>query len=863
MREHHKEILTEPAEPVGATLPVDTREIAYNEGIDDIEIQINPTIPSTAPHLPSSSPFPPNMSEVHHGRTGTLISALATCGSPCNDYDPMWLVHTHPNTFPHGKGGRPAGMSEADYFECIARRYPPEQFAQNLSLLANMYDIKQRHAVLTQSGVEVRMRPQLIRQLDTLTEQDVNKILMAFTSRASGSALQKSIEGISPPGRMLLRSLKHTARRVEGTPQSFLSLRSKVLCATSVFGAYTLMLNLCPYELNSPWTFTLAGRAYRFDAMGRPEGRPPHIECMNIIAANPLSCAEFLHAYFAAFCDVILGWPMHSKRQLRSNCLFGVISVAYMKYESSGRGGKHAHGQICQPLFQQTRLAELFAQGNAVQKQLFDLMDHLTSGLMPTPMRHIHHASEPMWDPRIDLAADDFPIRREVLTERIPLNSDEKTLRAWLTEATIATNMHEHRPTCKKGGRAGDHTDCRMGYDRPLVPHTQCLRPGSTLVLQKRHHGNLVAHSMCITAAEPANHSFSFSHECSRYLRDLLLWKDRVACGDTTAEEPRVVDAAIASALQSEYSSKYSTKSDNTPENIRTLQVAKVLAEKNEKTARTILTKLLNRITGSVSYPLVMLSSYLLGHGDFWFPIGTAAHNYWSFQQDLLSQQKGIMYEDGEVNVTLNYVLKGGKTYTSATTPVTDYKSRSPYLTQWSPVEVTMAFDLKPAKTRASRTFALIEPHPKALIHGHNPRKDIVLPQSFSSNPARPDDAASQEDKETYAAFALGNFYPYDRAHNDLNGTTLWDKYKYWVDTMPRGKADALAKTMLHNLDQSAQVRDLMKAESAAVIRRFQLRKSTHQHDRRVDEVSPTRTGQLGMVVCFTCASEHCCLYDA
>lgn len=184
--------------------------------------------------------------------------------------------------------------------------------------------------------------------------------------------------------RTLLNGVKAVAGRVIGTPQSFLNLRSKCLAMHTVFGHYTVAFNLCPSELGAVWTFNLAGRPYTFDALGNPNGRPEIDQCRRIIAANPVACAQFFQAYITGFLDIFCGWQHDSDRQTNESCMFGKLHALYVKYECSGRGGLHCHGQALQPFLQTSRLQALFASDAAdVQSALFSLFEAVACAHFP------------------------------------------------------------------------------------------------------------------------------------------------------------------------------------------------------------------------------------------------------------------------------------------------------------------------------------------------------------------------------------------------------------------------------------------------------------------------------------------------
>jgi hypothetical protein len=129
----------------------------------------------------------------------------------------------------------------------------------------------------------------------------------------------------------------------------------------------------------------MSGKEYKFDALGMPSERPHVQACLKIVAENPVACADVIHAYMRAFADIFLGWPMDSDRQVNPDCVFGVLLAAYLKYESSTRGGKHGHGQICQPALQAQRLKEMLENTPAFQFQLHGFMEAVMMAFFPTP----------------------------------------------------------------------------------------------------------------------------------------------------------------------------------------------------------------------------------------------------------------------------------------------------------------------------------------------------------------------------------------------------------------------------------------------------------------------------------------------
>jgi hypothetical protein len=281
-------------------------------------------------------------------------------------------------------------MSLERWAKCILLRHPRRQFARNLGLIADMWNIVQRHKVNTHAWVQLKLTPRLAASLSELTPEDMKHVLQIL-SKPGQSLLNSAVwQKMSPSARVLLDGMKRAGGRVQGSPQSFLSLRSKVLATNVVFGPYTCMINLNPSEANLHWTFTLAGVPYKFDAMGVPEkGALAGWERLRTVAANPVACAQAIRAIMAAFFAIFLGWPLESKHQVNPHCLFGLILAAYLKYEDSGRGGLHGHGQLIQAALQTANLKKLMEDGEAMQERLFQFMESFATSYLPWPSKPV------------------------------------------------------------------------------------------------------------------------------------------------------------------------------------------------------------------------------------------------------------------------------------------------------------------------------------------------------------------------------------------------------------------------------------------------------------------------------------------
>jgi hypothetical protein len=302
-------------------------------------------------------------------------------------------------------------------------------------------------------------------------------------------------------------------------------------------------------------------------------------------------------------------------------------------------------------------------------------------------------------------------------------------------------------------------------------------------------------------------------------------------------ELPPAPNPVLHSAMTSEYNTKYATKADNTHNNHAVLRKAAAIANgiNSAQHGRRILTRCLNAINSTITYPLVMTASYLLGHNDHYFTHKTAVHDTALFTAALSAPVSGQV-----VGVTHSMVADAsqpGRVF--AVTNLHDYHHRHPMLSQYSPVEITIMFTCVKATTVTSRVLLLQTPHPRSrgsAPFGHNPRATCCLPQYIREAPCRPADGenATAADKEAYAAFALANFYS-DRMFTALPGDTLWHKMVSWRSTRSRGDMDKLAWQMLDNIQLRLDARSLMRIDAQTTrVRRRQLQSIASRDDHNV-----------------------------
>jgi hypothetical protein len=173
---------------------------------------------------------------------------------------------------------------------------------------------------------------------------------LLLSQHSNHKTLSAALQQAPPAVRTLVRQAKQVSRRVQGSPGSFASLRSRATAAWDAHGMWTMMLNMNPSELDSAVAFEIAGHKYTFDDAGKPVDRPNQRDRWRIIASNPLAIAHFMELFITAFVDVFLHWPLGAKQQERRDtpCLYGLIDAYFFKFESAGRGGIHVHGAVVQ-----------------------------------------------------------------------------------------------------------------------------------------------------------------------------------------------------------------------------------------------------------------------------------------------------------------------------------------------------------------------------------------------------------------------------------------------------------------------------------------------------------------------------------
>jgi hypothetical protein len=266
-----------------------------------------------------------------------------------------------------------------------------------------------------------------------------------------------------------------------------------------------------------------------------------------------------------------------------------------------------------------------------------------------------------------------------------------------------------------------------------------------------------------------------------------------------------------------------------------------------EQKARAMIAKFLNAVNGSYSVPLVITASHLLGHGDYWMPMDTIAYDLRAHWKALaiahpgppgLADQEEDEDHEIHVEVPVNKPSDADDEHDAVRVVASKaaYEFRCDALTSWSPFEVAMAFNLVKSRSKAVIALHLKAGYPGRSGYGHQPRNNMTIPQCYTTPCMQPSDTADYAAKLDYAAFALGNFYPYDRELGLLEGSDLWKMYQYWVKTQPRGRRDKAALAILHNMHVQSLARiESRNTSNDARVRRVELRLAKVKHVARMN----------------------------
>ncbi|PNG99760.1 hypothetical protein TSOC_014455 [Tetrabaena socialis] len=182
---------------------------------------------------------------------------------------------------------------------------------------------------------------------------DAYKEVLELLSKGikAGAQLAAALKRLPAGATTLVRAFKKTSACVFGSPQSFASLRSRMLSVWYLYGPFNAYLTLNPSELSAHIVFRMAGRNYSLDLNGMPSSdRVKSAERYRTVCSNPVLCARFFNLFLLrcvfglaarsffnhSFCAVFLGWPPGATEQQDPACFFGQVLAWYFKCECTG-----------------------------------------------------------------------------------------------------------------------------------------------------------------------------------------------------------------------------------------------------------------------------------------------------------------------------------------------------------------------------------------------------------------------------------------------------------------------------------------------------------------------------------------------
>ena len=124
-------------------------------------------------------------------RGGGTVASIASGGGLATDFAPDYFVRSHPVSFPHGTGARPDKMSEEAYHRLLTERMigrPTEEGGEDVLLGLCMFNVGQRHRVLSETRGRLLGDPRTFRELDAISSNDFKRVLAAFDRGACSIA---------------------------------------------------------------------------------------------------------------------------------------------------------------------------------------------------------------------------------------------------------------------------------------------------------------------------------------------------------------------------------------------------------------------------------------------------------------------------------------------------------------------------------------------------------------------------------------------------------------------------------------------------------------------------------------------------
>eukprot|EP00878_Enallax_costatus_P013761 GHUV01014392.1.p1 GENE.GHUV01014392.1~~GHUV01014392.1.p1 ORF type:complete len:934 (+),score=171.54 GHUV01014392.1:683-3484(+) len=256
-----------------------------------------------------------------------FIGVLAADAPPCPDFDRHFWIFTHPGAFPNGQGTYPEGMSFEWWAQRHLQRWPRPLTGQQPTLVLDMFNVRQRHAILRSAHTVMNSNPTLFRELAEMPEEEIKVALELFCMKRKGHTYAQRLADAPARVAKLLRAIRTINVGVECTPSWYSGLRSRLIAHWHATGPLTVFPTFNCSELYSPACLELLGCKVTYDqqSFGMPHDMPSVFERWRLVAANPVACAQYFDVFMHAVWEVLFGWPIGSPRQVNPNCLFGEV----------------------------------------------------------------------------------------------------------------------------------------------------------------------------------------------------------------------------------------------------------------------------------------------------------------------------------------------------------------------------------------------------------------------------------------------------------------------------------------------------------------------------------------------------------
>jgi hypothetical protein len=116
---------------------------------------------------------------------GGFMASVASSGGLASDFHPAFFVKTHPMSFPHGAGAKPAGMSFNRYGRLLAKRMvgrAADRGGEDVVLLLALFNVTQRHTILAETRGRLRGRTADVERVARMSDEDYDRMYNALVT---------------------------------------------------------------------------------------------------------------------------------------------------------------------------------------------------------------------------------------------------------------------------------------------------------------------------------------------------------------------------------------------------------------------------------------------------------------------------------------------------------------------------------------------------------------------------------------------------------------------------------------------------------------------------------------------------------